>query len=548
MQMMIPLESEFCLASSALIVSSTVGFLANHMNVLGGNAGTILSLGIAAFCSNVGMISFQSGSIGTCIVGLQPIPSTHFLYDLCWTKFLPASLALTLLSSPQRMSIKRNDTKDSSSSTSTQNVISAVSIPFIIGSLGSILGCLVSAFVFGGIGGSSSNSAPNQARIRNAIGMNPAQASIAAGRYSPCITKRQSDLVLVPHHVHYPYCQSLFFKGCLCASYIGGSANFFATARILSAQVESMFPKNVLASSTNSFHDLFGAMAAADLLIMALYFGGLSALLSSKTLKRLFPGREMRSSNEKGNELEEETASFHRIDSIGGGSRIDRGGSVSLILSGIVATCMIWGVVELSIAFENITSRFIPGMGCGAIAIITMGINRVMNLMAQNNALSNRLGWFLRVAERFDEVSTPMSVFCFQLLFAAIGVSANIQSVVRSGLSSLVFAALALIIHMATVLFGSLVTMKFLKQNRRFRGILPLSLEEVLVASNAAIGGSATAAAFAGNIISRKDGDKTKKEGGLVLAATIWGVVGYSVATTIGVFLSNQLVSTPSLF
>ena len=303
-------------------------------------------------------------------------------------------------------------------------------------------------------------------------------------------------------------------------------------------------------------------MAAADLVIMALYFGGLSAMLSSKTLRRFFPGREEERvyDYKKTQKGEKVTAKFLTdLDSTESCSRTrdedgmeqEEGDSISLILvvSGIVATCLTWGIVELSIAFENITSKFIPGMGCGAIAILTMGINRVMTyLVLQTNKSKMNFHWFVKITQGLDQVTIPLSAFCFQLLFAAIGVSANIQSVVRSGLSSLVFAALALIVHMTTVLLGSFATMRLLKDKKWFRDILPLSLEEVLVASNAAIGGSATAAAFAGNIVSEKDGERTNKKGGLVLAATIWGVIGYSVATTVGVSLSKQLISAPSFF
>ena len=55
-----------------------------------------------------------------------------------------------------------------------------------------------------------------------------------------------------------------------------------------------------------------------------------------------------------------------------------------------------------------------------------------------------------------------------------------------------------------------------------------LQLRHVLVASNAAIGGPATAAAFAG-----------QQKTGLTLAATLWGVVGYGVGTNLGIAASQ---------
>lgn len=90
-------------------------------------------------------------------------------------------------------------------------------------------------------------------------------------------------------------------KGCLCASYIGGSVNFFATASIISSQMAVLFPMG----SKEMISDLISAMAAADLLVMALYFVGLSAMLSVKKLKSIFPGRQW-SGTKGGSELEDD--------------------------------------------------------------------------------------------------------------------------------------------------------------------------------------------------------------------------------------------------
>ena len=221
------LSRDGAMASSALLLSSSLGLLADHTNFMGGNVGTLVSLGVAALCSNIGIPllgrdGVKAGMASWRGLEFKSIPATHVLYDLCWTKFLPACLVLTLLSSPvtrerynvnekvdtevatttsrrRRRSRKKKDSGgDGRTMTTTQNVISAVSVPFWIGSLGSILGCLVSAFFLGGIMGphhtaSTSTTASTATAtltkmgmsltsIRNAIGMTPAHASIAAGR------------------------------------------------------------------------------------------------------------------------------------------------------------------------------------------------------------------------------------------------------------------------------------------------------------------------------------------------------------------------------
>ena len=61
-----------------------------------------------------------------------------------------------------------------------------------------------------------------------------------------------------------PYAQrtTALLTGCLCASYIGGTVNFFATAKLLKDTVGG---DAVMGSA-------FGSMAAADLVVMAFYF------------------------------------------------------------------------------------------------------------------------------------------------------------------------------------------------------------------------------------------------------------------------------------
>ena len=146
-----------------------------------------------------------------------------------------------------------------------------------------------------------------------------------------------------------------------------------------------------------------------------------------------------------------------------------------------------------------------------------------------------------------------MSNVCFYLLFAAVGTTADLSSAVAGGPMALVFASLALIVHSVTAVTVTWTGLRlgryiraFLKPKRR--GLLlskmtqwpSTSWEEVLTASNAAIGGPSTAAAFAAGLIPTNNAD-TEMEGGnndsnqfrsaLVIAATIWGVFGYAIGT-----------------
>lgn len=129
-----------------------------------------------------------------------------------------------------------------------------------------------------------------------------------------------------------------------------------------------------------------------------------------------------------------------------------------------------------------------------------------------------------------------MSGFAFLFLFAAIGVSADIAEVLRSGPACLFFSLTALTVHGVVTLGGSFLFQRLssTKKARRHGGTI--RLVDVLVASNAAIGGPATAAAFYGQV---KQGTDMKRS--LTVAATVWGVVGYAVGTTVGVALYRFL-------
>ncbi len=110
-----------------------------------------------------------------------------------------------------------------------------------------------------------------------------------------------------------------------------------------------------------------------------------------------------------------------------------------------------------------------------------------------------------------------VGAFLIQIFFAVIGASANIGMVMRVGPVLFVFAALILAIHLLFLLSAG--------------WLCRLDLIELVIASNANMGGPTTAAAMA---VARR-WDK------LVLPAILCGTFGYAVATFIGVGLGNWL-------
>jgi uncharacterized membrane protein len=388
-------------------------------------------------------------------------PASHVVYDICWSTLLPASLALLLLS----LSTAKGSATDvtmRNNTNSAARVVRDLALPFGLASVGSIAGCLLSFFICRAFPGVWQLSGPEAAQA----------------------------------------------AACLVASLIGGSFNFFATAAVLAGTTTT-------AASTTS--TLVSSMAAADLVVMALYFAFLDWALYSPRLQRLYArGRQNNTEVEETKQLlqrELETTSTETSTSKESASATttiaQRWGSLFqnmraiVLVSGLALT-----IVQVAVRVERALSNIIPGTACAVIAVLTPLIQRL--LPSQNQLVTE-----------MKEVAAPLAEWCFLCLFASIGMSANLGQALRSGPSCLLFSLTALMVHVVIVFSGSLR--------------IGSRLEDVLVASNAAVGGPATAAAFSGRI------PTSPRSNGLFMAATVWGVVGYAVGTTIGVTMYRAL-------
>jgi hypothetical protein len=130
--------------------------------------------------------------------------SMHHIHDLCWSRLLPASLSLWLIAS----TVQEEFVDTSSRGDDTLSEIIAVSIPFALGCIGSMLGCLLS-FVF------CFCSRNNAVRVHQ---------HIFPGR---------QHFFLTPGHLVLNPAEAAVAAGCLCSAYIGGPWNYFTTMRIL---------------------------------------------------------------------------------------------------------------------------------------------------------------------------------------------------------------------------------------------------------------------------------------------------------------------------
>ena len=110
-----------------------------------------------------------------------------------------------------------------------------------------------------------------------------------------------------------------------------------------------------------------------------------------------------------------------------------------------------------------------------------------------------------------------IGTFLMQIFFAVIGASANIGMVLKVGPVLFIFAAVILAVHLLVLLLGGM--------------LMRLDLFELIIASNANVGGPTTAAAMA--VARRWDT--------LVLPAILCGTLGYAVANFIGVAVGHWL-------
>ncbi len=222
-----------------------------------------------------------------------------------------------------------------------------------------------------------------------------------------------------------------------CATYIGGSVNFAATAETVGLRSG----------------DLLSAGVAADNLVMTLYFLVLFALPSLGWLQHLFgKGQSPQMANSSA------VSSFSFVSSKG-----DSRSDFSLLQLSLV---LAFSAFVCAVGFRGAALLGIPG---ASILIVTILI--VVIATGLSNVLSQ-----LTLAETLGKL-------LMQVFFAAIGASANIGIVLRVGPILFALAIIILVIHLLFLLSAG--------------RLLRLDLVELVVASNANTGGPTTAAAMA---------------------------------------------------
>ena len=448
-------------ACVALIGSSFVGL---QMDKVVPSSGILATLVTAAMLSNLGLV-----------------PSAHYLYDLCWTTFLPASLALLLLAYrnqqplPEKSSSSSTSSKGTTTTMSTQQqqpvakAIRTVALPFFISSLGSLVGCLTSFWLF--------------SRFPS-LGLSLVDSRVACA--------------------------------CMSASLVGGSVNFFATAQLITA------------SPT-----LLGSLATADLMVMAVYFAFLTFALQNPFVRQLFSNNSNNNNNNNNKHpstsISEEVAVEHlpsiqddetkilSLPSSSTNSSTTRSRFQKLQAAGLI-TALALAVVQVANRVEQSLGPWIPGTACAVIALVAPAMNSYFVQRWDGNQM-----W-----KDMQTMGSPISDLFFHFLFASIGTNANLKDALVTGPACLGFSSVAYGLHVLLTLVGNYLVKQKWNAVRHHPLVQDMELEDVLIASNAAIGGPATAAAFCG----RMQGPRLK---GWTMAATVWGVFGYAIGTMLGV-------------
>ena len=455
------------------------------------NGKGLTCLGIAAaigiLCDNSLQVYLHKNSNGmitllvsALLVNLKWLPPSHPMYDMAWKTVLPASLALMLVGGTD---VEEEGTNTTSILNWTK--VYTIGIAFAIACFGSWIGCITSYLVVS---------------CRRLALLPPDMAALAAG--------------------------------CLCASYIGGSVNLFATARIVLSSTATSFVRNHSANTS-----ILTSMAGADLILMAFYFALLTAWKGNARMISFFatnPSTNSTLSNHT--TIVEPNESI--IPMVEKQSTNIQPKSWSMYKTG--ATCFLilltLSLVQLSNKVESFTA--IPG---AATILITL-LGSAVSVLIQQSPFLNR-----NQQQIVAQLSNQLSYVCFQIFFASLGYSANIlETASLYGPALFTFGAIALLVHIAVTFVGCMVWNQIIlhknatstspTSNTTTNYLSQLTLQDVMIASNAAIGGPATAASFAGSF------PNSWLRRTLVISATLWGVVGYAIGTTVGVNLTRKLL------
>ncbi|MBI5540245.1 MAG: DUF819 family protein [Bacteroidia bacterium] len=271
----------------------------------------------------------------------------------------------------------------------------------------------------------------------------------------------------------------------MAGSYVGGSVNFIAMAQSFKASGE-----------------LASAAVVSDNLVMALYFLLLIALPSiSFIIKFLSHKNDKNKVAENSNNKSNLSADFWKAKEI---SLKDIALCIALSLS----------IVWVSEVISSYFSSVIPASDISLSFIRELLGNKYLILTTLTMLLASFFSRFFGNLGGSQEIGA----FIIQVFFVVIGIPASVSLIIEKSPWLLVFCAIIVIINLIfTLLFGRLFRFK---------------IEEVVMASNANIGGPTTAAAMA----------IAKGWNHMIVPAMLVGSLGYILGNYFGIFIGNLLM------
>ncbi|CAM9445987.1 unnamed protein product [Phaeothamnion confervicola] len=442
------------------------------------------------------LLAFSGGCF---LSNVRLLPSAHVAYDVCWSTVLPMALAVIVLGGPHgreddaiiaaRMDKTAPVAADGTRRRRSSEALWRVAAAFAMGAAGTVVGA--------------------------------------------CLAFRLATAAAAPAAVALPRATATRVAAVLIGTYVGGSINLFAVARAV----------GLSGAAAAGGASVLGAIAAADVLVMALYFAGLLAADRAPQLHRWFPdGAERRKvpvltkriAEERNGEkavaaaTERELSAFpedgavkreNKNVEVGVRKSLTDAAGLATAAAGTAALaaalCAAGTAAESALPMPGISTLVITALAAAAGAVLRRCIPQLHAPMAA--------------------VAPTLAPLLLNAFFAAVGASARLSEVAAAGPALLIFASITITVHAAFLTAGALAANAALTASTPANAADPrprgIALRELLVASNANVGGAGTAAAFAGVLGSAE----------LVVPAAVCGTAGYAFATGLGVLVYHIL-------
>ncbi|MEA4963836.1 DUF819 family protein [Lutispora sp.] len=271
----------------------------------------------------------------------------------------------------------------------------------------------------------------------------------------------------------------------MTGSYIGGGVNFVALSDAFNV------PSDIIASAT-----------VADNLLMALYFFVLLAMPSMPFFKKHFS-----------HPLVDEVESSGMIALASENPSISKKTEITIKdIAFVIASSFI--IVAVSAEVAGLFSKIIPTGNAFSKALNSLLGNMYLVLTTITMLLATFKSEFFSSLRGAQEIG----MFFMAVFMAVIGVPASLSQIIYKAPLLLVFCAIMVLINLLATLLGA--------------KICKFSLEEAIIASNANVGGPATAPAMA----------SAKGWTPLVGPSILVAVFGYIIGNYFGIIVGNILI------